>query len=260
GSTVYAGGLFSNIGGAGRNRIAALDATTGVATGWDPNPNNNVFALAVSGSTVYAGGGFTSIGGLPQSYIAAMGDVTTPTPTLLSFVSGQALPDRVRLTWFAAEERNLTATIYRRTTSDLWSALGRVSSDGTGRIFYEDRDVSAGARYGYRLGVMEGRGEVFLGETWVDIPRAAAFGLAGLRPNPAVMDLTVAFSLPDASPAKLEVLDIAGRRIVAREVGELGPGNHVLNLTEGRTLAPGVYLLRLTQGARALTARASIVR
>ena len=63
GSTVYAGGTFSSIGGQSRNRIAALDASTGDATAWDPNASNAVFALAVSGSTVYAGGDFTTIGG-----------------------------------------------------------------------------------------------------------------------------------------------------------------------------------------------------
>src|SRR5262245_24279426 len=36
GSTVYAGGNFTSIGGAVRHSIAALDATTGLATPWDP--------------------------------------------------------------------------------------------------------------------------------------------------------------------------------------------------------------------------------
>ena len=31
------------------NRLAALDATSGIATAWDPNSNNQVFALTVSG-------------------------------------------------------------------------------------------------------------------------------------------------------------------------------------------------------------------
>ena len=37
GSTVYAGGDFTSIGGQTRNYIAALDATTGAATAWNPN-------------------------------------------------------------------------------------------------------------------------------------------------------------------------------------------------------------------------------
>jgi hypothetical protein len=56
------------------------------------------------------------------------------------------------------------------------------------------------------------------------------------------------------------MLDVAGRIVVTREVGELGPGNHTLNLAVGRTLAPGVYLLRLTRDGRSIQARAVITR
>ena len=76
GSTVYAGGEFTSIGGQTRNYIAALDAGTGAATDWNPNASGGIFqplvlALAVSGSTVYAGGSFTSIGGdINRTYFA----------------------------------------------------------------------------------------------------------------------------------------------------------------------------------------------
>jgi hypothetical protein len=42
GSTVYVGGAFSSIGGQTRNRIAALDASTGAAMSWNPNASNSV--------------------------------------------------------------------------------------------------------------------------------------------------------------------------------------------------------------------------
>jgi hypothetical protein len=77
---VYAGGHFTSIGGATRNRIAALDATTGTATAWDPNADYAISALVVSGSTVYAGGGFNSIGGQARNHIAAL-DATTGAAT-----------------------------------------------------------------------------------------------------------------------------------------------------------------------------------
>ena len=81
GSTVYAGGGFTSIGGQTRNHIAALDATTGAATSWDPNPNlYTVDALGVSGSTVYAGGQFTQIGGQARYFLAAL-DATTGAAT-----------------------------------------------------------------------------------------------------------------------------------------------------------------------------------
>lgn len=76
GSTVYAGGDFTTIGGSVRNRIAALDAATGTATAWDPNANSLVLALAVSGSTIYAGGQFTTIGGNTRNRIAALDAAT----------------------------------------------------------------------------------------------------------------------------------------------------------------------------------------
>jgi hypothetical protein len=72
GTTVYAGGGFTTVGGQARNGLAALDATTGAATAWNPNANETVWALAVSGTTVYAGGGFTTIGGQPRNYLAAL--------------------------------------------------------------------------------------------------------------------------------------------------------------------------------------------
>jgi hypothetical protein len=59
---VYAAGAFVSIGGQSRARIAALDATTGLATAWDPGADNSVSALAVGSGVVYAGGAFTSIG------------------------------------------------------------------------------------------------------------------------------------------------------------------------------------------------------
>lgn len=258
GSTVYVGGLFGSIGGQTRHSLAALDATTGLATEWDPNAIYGVNALSLGGTTVYAGGSFGMIGGLPLTGIAAISDVTTP--TLLSLVSAEAEPDRVRLKWFAANNPGLVATVYRRTETGEWKSLGQVAADGTGRMVHEDTQVTAGARYGYRLGVTQGEAEEFLGETWVNVPRAPGFTLAGARPNPAGQDLTVALSLPDASPARLELVDLAGRRVFARDVGRLGAGNHVVHVAHGHTLVAGVYLLRLTRGAHSLTTRAVIVR
>src|SRR5581483_2542702 len=73
---VFAGGLFTGLGGVARSNIAAIDNTTGQAMSWNPGANNVVRALAVSGSTVYAGGDFTQIHSASRNYIAAL-DVGT---------------------------------------------------------------------------------------------------------------------------------------------------------------------------------------
>jgi hypothetical protein len=76
GNSVYVGGRFTSIGGQARNNIACIDATSGLATDWNPNANGTVSALSVNGNNLYVGGGFTSIGGQTRNYIACI-DTTT---------------------------------------------------------------------------------------------------------------------------------------------------------------------------------------
>jgi pimeloyl-ACP methyl ester carboxylesterase len=183
------------------------------------------------------------------------------TAVLGSLEGVEADAGRVRLTWFTADPQINRATVYRRRSGDGgWAALGEIPRDGSGHLTYEDMQVAAGTRYGYRLGVQQAGGEVFLGETWVDVPKLAEFSLAGATPNPSGQNLTVTFSLPDATPARIEVVDVSGRKVLIREVGALGAGRHAVGLAEGRPLPPGVYLVRLTQGRRSLTTRAVIVK
>ena len=80
GTTVYAGGEFTTIGGEARERIAAICATAncegvvaaGKATAWNPKANGAVNTVGVSGSTVYAGGTFTEIGESLRERVAAV--------------------------------------------------------------------------------------------------------------------------------------------------------------------------------------------
>ena len=98
------------------------------------------------------------------------------------------------------------------------------------------------------------------GSAGVD-PTTLQFTLEGLRPNPSRGELLrVAFALPSSAAARLELLDVSGRRVVEREVGALGAGRHVLDLAAGRRLAQGLYLVRLTQGANVRVARVSVLR
>ncbi len=87
-----------------------------------------------------------------------------------------------------------------------------------------------------------------------------AFALEGAQPNPTHRArLTVTFALPGASPARLELVDVSGRRVAWREVGALGAGRHTVDLAEGRRVAPGFYILRLTQGGELRTRRVLVI-
>jgi hypothetical protein len=97
----------------------------------------------------------------------------------------------------------------------------------------------------------------------IEESRASApltLAIAPVAANPArgrapVVDV----ALPSADPARLEVLDVMGRRVAMRELGSLGTGRHSVDLGAGQRFAPGVYLLRLTQGNDARVARVTVI-
>jgi trimeric autotransporter adhesin len=84
---------------------------------------------------------------------------------------------------------------------------------------------------------------------------ASGLRLAGAQPNPAKGVLRIGFTLPSRDPATLELIDVAGRRVLRRAVGELGPGDHVLTLGSTPQLKSGLYFVRLVQGPIVLQSR-----
>ncbi len=183
-----------------------------------------------------------------------------PTATLTSLMSFEALPDRVTLTWLRGDDAPLEVSVEREGPSAGWSALAQASFDGSGRLKYEDRSVVPGARYSYRLAWSDASGEYHTAETAVSVPRTVSLALEGLRPNPAIGEAFVAFTLPDAGAATVEVLDIGGRQMAKEEVGGLGAGRHVVAMNAGGTLHPGAYWVRLTHGDRRLMAKGVVLR
>ena len=71
-SCAYAGGNFAITGATPRNNAAAFSAVTGALTGWVPNINGNVTALAADGNLIYVGGGFSQVAGQPRTGIVAV--------------------------------------------------------------------------------------------------------------------------------------------------------------------------------------------
>jgi hypothetical protein len=65
---LYAGGTFTNSGGATVRNLARWDGDNWIEVGGGADAP--VYALASQGSTLYAGGSFTSVGGLPANRIA----------------------------------------------------------------------------------------------------------------------------------------------------------------------------------------------
>ncbi len=185
--------------------------------------------------------------------------VQGPVPVRLAEATVEAEVGRVHLVWRGAEAAASEVQVQRlQGSAEAWQTLGAPTARGRDELEYDDLTVEPGARYAYRL--VRGGTEVVSQEQWVTVPAAPVFALAGARPNPALaQELTVAFSLAGAGAARLEVLDLAGRREHVRMLTGLAAGRHTLSLAEAR-LAPGVHWLRLTEGVREAHVRVIVVR
>lgn len=91
-------------------------------------------------------------------------------------------------------------------------------------------------------------------------PAAGALGLAVRSANPSRVGtrVAVAFSLPAAGDARLEVYDALGRRVAVLLDGPVAADGQVEWRTDA--LPAGVYALRLSAGGRQVTRRATLVR
>ena len=184
---------------------------------------------------------------------------TAPAPFMGQYASGTT-----RLHWDPNPEPDLAGySLYRGHTSDFTPGAGNLitTQSDTGYV-----DV-AGAPYYYKVAAVDIHGNVspyatLLPSGTVDVPAgpSLAFALDCARPNPATgRTLTVTFTLAQPGPATLELLDVSGRRVTAREVGALGVGHHQVNLGESMRLSPGLYLIRLSQGASSRVTRVAVL-
>jgi hypothetical protein len=278
--SLYVGGTFTFIGGVTRNHIAALGPANATVTAWNPDANGWIGALEVHGGSVIAAGAFTGIGASGRNLVAALdpgsGASLWPPeePMLCTSAGPDCLPGVDALavngtTIFAGGPGQnghgmLTAIDAASGANIPWSPdpVGVVAA-----LAADDSTLFVGGDFH----IFSAEPRPFLAAVAVSglapvtgiVPRPAAgphIALGGARPNPTLAGLSAAFSLPDAAAARLELTDLAGRRILARDVGALGAGDHVVDLAEGRRLAPGVYLLRLTRGDESLTTRAIVLR
>lgn len=180
--------------------------------------------------------------------------------TRLTLVSAQVVDGSVQLMWSSQHSPGASFTLYRSGSGEDWRALSEVMVGGSGVMSFVDRKVTAGEVYRYRLAHLEAGRQVFSGQAMVEVPARLRFGIESPRPNPSASGMVVAFTLDSSEPASLELIDAAGRVVVAEANLNLGPGRHVHNLWKADRLRPGFYVLRLQQMERLVTTSAIIVR
>jgi hypothetical protein len=83
--------------------------------------------------------------------------------------------------------------------------------------------------------------------------------LAPCHPNPVLGVANISFGLPTRAHARLEVRDLAGRRVATLVEADLGPGRHEVRWDardeRGAKVPAGVYFYRLIVDGRSIAAR-----
>jgi hypothetical protein len=104
--------------------------------------------------------------------------------------------------------------------------------------------------------------ELFQGQP-VGVPfgnhMAGGLAIRSITPNPGRGVLRVSFVVPRAGAVRIEMFDLLGRRIGARELPASSAGEQSIQLAAG-ALPASVYVVRLTQGSESVSARAVVTR
>jgi len=77
GSTVYAGGDFTTVANVTRPHVAALGASSGTTTAFNPSTDLSVLSIAATSTKVYLGGSFTKVGAASRAHLAAVSQTGT---------------------------------------------------------------------------------------------------------------------------------------------------------------------------------------
>jgi len=201
-----------------------------------------VRAIAVGGGSVW----FSS----PDS--ARSVDNLPPASVVISGTYDRGL---ATLHWTAAPDPDLAGyRIYRSTSGPASPAAGERIAEVGGTSFV---DVVASPA-AYVVTSVDRHGNESPASAWTAPgfePRSGlppALALAAPSPNPARGAVTLAFQLPAAAPAELQICDLAGRVVRRLAGGTWAAGEHRigwdLNDERGRRVAPGAYFARLRTG------------
>ncbi|MBC8204106.1 MAG: T9SS type A sorting domain-containing protein, partial [FCB group bacterium] len=102
-------------------------------------------------------------------------------------------------------------------------------------------------------------GELFPGETSVDITVPETYTLCPPYPNPFNAEMTVEFEVPRASEISLSIFDVQGRLVDVIASGQYSPGFHRAHWN-GDGFASGVYFLRMEAGNFAACRKVMLIK
>ncbi len=188
------------------------------------------------------------------------------TPTLLARFEARPLDGAVELRWSFTLPSQVSSTAIERTSNKNgpWTSitpeLGRDGDD----IIATDSTTAPGKTYFFRLTVRFADGSTTtFGPIEVATPVASLTALEVVAPDPSRGATRIHYSISVAGRVRLDVVDVAGRRVASLVDRFEPPGHHELNWdgrAVGKPLPGGMYFLRLEAADRADVKRFVIVR
>ena len=246
--------------------LAGYQLHRGNSAGFVPGAGNRIATLSDTGYVDHPGaqeGAFYKLAAVDiHGNVGRYATVSPsgPTSALAALVSASETDGAVRLVWASIADPDLQATLYRSQANGPWQTIATLMPGSDGLMRYQDRDVAAGGHYDYRLGAWNVDHEVYFGQASVDVP-ALSLAIAALRPNPSAGSVVaLAYSTAGAGTVRLDVLDVAGRRVLGRDLAAPAAGRWTLSLDEAARWPAGVYTVRLRQGAQTVGARLVVSR
>lgn len=262
-------------------------------TGWDYGNDYTCLGYVASGNAVdwlYDGAGHSKVWGTtfeidtsfqpPASQIPITCQQQYPVllkllklgvcelPVEITSFAATAAPGAIRLSWETGPNADLAGfNLYRADKSDPRYAV--INDDlirGRSPYTYLDAAVDPGRAYAYILEAVDTNGRT---QTFGPVEaRAAGKTVRGLRlyqntPNPARGETVFTFDLPAAGPARLELYDLAGRRVQSWDVtGREGRNSLAVRLTDEAAcpLVPGIYLCQLRAEGEVVSQRIVVSR
>lgn len=169
-----------------------------------------------------------------------------------------------QLTWVASEAADFQYFQVHRGTSASFTPSAATLVHGTAGTSWTD-PAGQGSVY-YKLVAVDVNGNasapaVVHSTLGVEgAPAASSLAFASVAPSPFATSVAIAFDVPAGGwDVRLEVLDLAGRRVRTLATGAIAAGRQFVRWDgasdAGPRVAPGVYHLRLSDGARTVTTR-----
>jgi hypothetical protein len=180
---------------------------------------------------------------------------------LPQFLRSETNSGYAKLIWTGGAETGVTFHVYRSTASGELVLLGTPAVGDSSHLVLEDRAAPEGAVAEYKLSLETEDLEYFMEPVRVLIPLdPTALLLQRAWPTAGHDGLQIAFALPKGPPARVELLDVMGRRMTSETLSEFTPGYHTARVPFSTPVPSGIYFVRLSQGSKSSVRKLVFIR